>query len=135
MKEPVPQFSDVISKAKELGLAYIHLIEPRVSDNVDREHPVDENLDFAIDLWDKPILLAGATGRKTCRRRLMRPMLRKTSWLCSAGISSRTQTSYSESRTVCRLISTTGAHSTSLKDPVGYLDYPFSDEFLAEAQA
>ncbi|UKZ51044.1 hypothetical protein TrVGV298_004799 [Trichoderma virens] len=59
MKEPIPQFSDVINKAKELGLAYIHLIEPRVANSDDLDHLITESLDFAINLWGGPILLAG----------------------------------------------------------------------------
>ncbi|KAH7134440.1 putative N-ethylmaleimide reductase, partial [Dactylonectria macrodidyma] len=57
MEDPIPQFSNVIEKAKQLNIAYLHLIESRVSGSGDCES--DERLDFAYKLWDGPLLLAG----------------------------------------------------------------------------
>lgn len=37
----------------------IPMIEPRVSHNEYLEHAVHETLNFAIGLWDGPIILAG----------------------------------------------------------------------------
>ncbi|KAF5561971.1 NADPH2 dehydrogenase chain OYE2 [Fusarium phyllophilum] len=46
---------------KHLGLAYLHLIEPRIAGNVDREADDMESLDFALDAWGwaGPVILAG----------------------------------------------------------------------------
>lgn len=57
MENPVPQFSDVISRIAPLGLAYLHVVEPRVSGNVDVES--SDSLDFVYDIWKGPILSAG----------------------------------------------------------------------------
>lgn len=57
MENPIPQFADIIRKAKGLNLAYLHLVESRVSGASDYEG--SERLDFAYKLWDKPILVAG----------------------------------------------------------------------------
>ncbi|KAJ5462816.1 hypothetical protein N7475_007760 [Penicillium sp. IBT 31633x] len=61
MKDPIPQFTDLIARLRDLGLAYLHLIEPRVSGNADRETDKDESLDFCFKAWPKagPIVLAG----------------------------------------------------------------------------
>lgn len=61
MNDPVPQFTYLISKLKDLGLAYLHLIEPRVSGNADKTVSSEESLDFALEAWNKagPIVLAG----------------------------------------------------------------------------
>ncbi|GAP88132.1 putative aldolase-type TIM barrel [Rosellinia necatrix] len=59
MKDPVPQFSDVISRIGRLNLAYLHLVESRVSGSVDDDDDGLERLDFAYELWDGPLLVAG----------------------------------------------------------------------------
>ncbi|KAI1359246.1 NADH:flavin oxidoreductase/NADH oxidase family protein-like protein [Xylaria arbuscula] len=60
MADPIPQFTDVIRKAAQLNLAYIHMIESRV---VGPEDVVDESglerLDFAYKAWNGPVLVAG----------------------------------------------------------------------------
>jgi NADPH2 dehydrogenase len=58
MKNPIPQFSDVINKASRLNLAYLHLIESRMSGGEDYEGN-DETLEFAYKLWNGPVLVAG----------------------------------------------------------------------------
>ncbi len=63
MQDPIPQFTDVINKAKRLNLAYLHLIEPRILGSNDYEGcGVDERLDFAYELWKGPLLVAGGYG-------------------------------------------------------------------------
>lgn len=57
MKDPIPQFSNVIEKAKQLNIAYLHLIESRVCGSGDSDS--NERLDFAYKLWEGPLLLAG----------------------------------------------------------------------------
>jgi NADPH2 dehydrogenase len=57
MEDPIPQFSDIIQKASRFNLAYLHLIEARVSATSDIE--ASERLDFAYKLWNGPILVAG----------------------------------------------------------------------------
>lgn len=57
MTDPIPQFSDIIRKVACFDLAYLHLVESRVSgssDSADRE-----SLDFIYDLWDGVFLIAG----------------------------------------------------------------------------
>ncbi|KAK2812213.1 hypothetical protein FQN50_001571 [Emmonsiellopsis sp. PD_5] len=57
MKDPIPQFTDIINKASQLNLAYLHLIESRISGGVDCEG--SGSLDFAYRLWRGPILVGG----------------------------------------------------------------------------
>lgn len=59
MKDPIPQFTHFIKGLKELKLAYIHVVEARISGNADIE--TTENIDFAVDAWGKtsPVLVAG----------------------------------------------------------------------------
>lgn len=62
MEDPESQFTHLISKLKPLGLAYLHLIEPRIAGNVDRDVDEEkESLDFALEAWARsgPVVLAG----------------------------------------------------------------------------
>lgn len=60
MGDPIPQFSYLIQQLRDYNLAYLHLVEPRVSGVMDRD-PENETLDFALQSWgkDKPVLVAG----------------------------------------------------------------------------
>jgi NADPH2 dehydrogenase len=59
MKDPIPQFTHFITNLTELKLAYIHVVESRISGNADIE--TTEKVDFAIEAWGKtsPVLVAG----------------------------------------------------------------------------
>ncbi|KAJ5805182.1 hypothetical protein N7474_011069 [Penicillium riverlandense] len=59
MADPIPQFSYLIEKLRDLKLGYIHVIESRVSNNVDIEKT--EGIEFALEIWGRtsPVLVAG----------------------------------------------------------------------------
>ena len=57
MKDPIPQFTDIINKASQLNLAYLHLVESRISGAED--HEGHDRLNFAYNLWRGSILVAG----------------------------------------------------------------------------
>ncbi|EXJ87485.1 hypothetical protein A1O3_04445 [Capronia epimyces CBS 606.96] len=57
MKDPIPQFTDVIQKAAQADLAYLHLVESRVAGAGDYDG--HDRLDFAYDLWKGVLLVAG----------------------------------------------------------------------------
>jgi len=53
MQDPVPQFSHVVDVASKVGLAYLHIVESRVSGALDAnvaDDGADEGLDFIYDL-------------------------------------------------------------------------------------
>lgn len=68
MAKPEEQFSHLIEGLKELGLAYLHMVESRVSGNADVEST--EKVDFALDIWGKtsPVLLAGGFKPDSAKR-------------------------------------------------------------------
>ncbi|RKK94426.1 hypothetical protein BFJ70_g13618 [Fusarium oxysporum] len=68
MKDPIPQFTDIINKASRLNLAYLHLIESRISGSQDCQNSSGERLDFAYDLWTGPFLIAGGYKLKEAER-------------------------------------------------------------------
>ncbi|KAL2831402.1 hypothetical protein BDW59DRAFT_182078 [Aspergillus cavernicola] len=68
MENPIPQFTDIINKASDLNLAYLHLVESRVSGSDDDEG--SDGLDFAYKLWDGPLLVAGGYHPANARKLL-----------------------------------------------------------------
>jgi len=59
MKDTVPQFSDVLMKISVHNLAYIHFVRSGIKGNVDAGAPPEETLDFALNIWKGPTLIAG----------------------------------------------------------------------------
>ncbi|MCJ1318716.1 hypothetical protein MMC15_004046 [Xylographa vitiligo] len=57
MENPILQFTDIIQKASQLNLAYLHLVESRISGSEDSDD--SGRLDFAYKLWNGPLLVAG----------------------------------------------------------------------------
>ncbi|KAJ6191032.1 hypothetical protein N7519_001053 [Penicillium mononematosum] len=59
MADPVPQFAYFVEQLKQLKLAYLHVIESRVINNVDCEKT--EAINFLLDIWGRtsPVLVAG----------------------------------------------------------------------------
>ncbi|KAL3488243.1 hypothetical protein BJX62DRAFT_253437 [Aspergillus germanicus] len=69
MADPIPQFSHVIKDVGALGpLAYLHLVNSRVHGFEDVDSPASESLDFAFELWDGPILVAGGYNGESAKR-------------------------------------------------------------------
>lgn len=68
MEDPIPQFSYVMKELKKLRLAYVHLVESRISGNADVEST--EKIDPFIDIWagTSPILVAGGFKPDSARR-------------------------------------------------------------------
>ncbi|KAH9883454.1 hypothetical protein F4778DRAFT_660870 [Xylariomycetidae sp. FL2044] len=60
MADPVPQFTYLIGQLKTLKLGFLHVVEPRVAGVIDRD-PKNESLTFALEAWGKerPVLVAG----------------------------------------------------------------------------
>ena len=67
MKDPVPQFSDIIKKLNTLNLAYLHMVESRVSGNADVEGY--DSLKPLLPLYtSSPLLIAGGFRADSARR-------------------------------------------------------------------
>lgn len=131
MADPVPQFSHLVQHLKDLQLAYLHVVESRISGNADVEPTY--KVDFALEIWGKtqPVLLAGGFKPDSAR--------------------STVEEKYPE----YRVLVVFGRHFIANPDLVfriqkgleltpynrktfyipesaeGYVDYPFSQEFLA----
>ncbi|KAG6917695.1 hypothetical protein DXG01_001465 [Tephrocybe rancida] len=68
MSDPIPQFSHLVTSLRDThpSLAYIHVIEPRVSGIADREHEAHESNNFLREIWgERPYISAGGHTEKT----------------------------------------------------------------------
>jgi 2,4-dienoyl-CoA reductase-like NADH-dependent reductase (Old Yellow Enzyme family) len=59
MADPIPQFSFLAERLKQYNLAYLHVIESRVNNNVDVES--GDSIKFLLEIWrnTSPIFVAG----------------------------------------------------------------------------
>lgn len=66
MKDPLPQFTDVIQKLNKFGLAYLHLVEARIDGNADNNK--NDSLDPFLPLFNGPLLIAGGFNAESARK-------------------------------------------------------------------
>ncbi|KAG1730721.1 NADH:flavin oxidoreductase/NADH oxidase [Suillus occidentalis] len=68
--DPKPQFSHLVSYLKKYDLAYLHVIEPRISGYLDVDAPLQGSNDFLREIWckegrDGVFISAGGYTRQT----------------------------------------------------------------------
>jgi NADPH2 dehydrogenase len=128
MENPIPQFTDVINKASRLNLAYLHLVESRVAGADDSGG--NERLDFAYELWNGPLLVAGGYTLVDAQNLVDEEYPDKDIvvifgryFLANPDLVYRFKESLELSP-----YDRTGFYTSN---SVGYVDYPFSMEYLA----
>lgn len=92
MQDPRAQFEYLVRELSKCKLAYLHVIEARVSGNSDV--PSKESIDFLVKAWNNtsPVLLAGATVLSTQGARWTRNTATEMSLLSSEEPLSPTRT-------------------------------------------
>ncbi|TEA22091.1 Chanoclavine-I aldehyde reductase fgaOx3 [Colletotrichum sidae] len=70
MEDPDPTFKYLTEQLKPLGLAYLHLIEARISGNDDTNTGGQRTVQWLVELWDNtsPVLIAGGLDAESARR-------------------------------------------------------------------
>ena len=133
MEDPVPQFSAVVRVLKELNLLYIHMVESRVSGNADVE--ATAKIDFALEIWgkEKPFLIAGGLKPDSAKRAIEEEYkdynvfaVFGRNFIANPDLPFR----------ILKGISLNPYNRDTFykaKSPEGYIDYPFSKEFEAQA--
>jgi 2,4-dienoyl-CoA reductase-like NADH-dependent reductase (Old Yellow Enzyme family) len=69
MKDPVPQFSHVVSRIRDLhpNLSYIHVVEARIEGSFERDAAAaaGQSNEFIRKIWDsRPLVFAGGYARE-----------------------------------------------------------------------
>ncbi|KAK1752191.1 hypothetical protein QBC47DRAFT_389971 [Echria macrotheca] len=67
MADPVPQFSDVIRKIGRHRLAYVHVVRSGIYGNRTIVQDKEDSLDFVVDLFNGPVLIAGDLDAESAR--------------------------------------------------------------------
>jgi len=69
MDDPIPQFTYLIKELGALGVAYIHLIEPRIAGDSGVETNQSDSLIPFMDAWgnERPVIVAGGFSAESAR--------------------------------------------------------------------
>lgn len=130
-----PQFEYLLEHLKPLGLAYMHLIEPRISGNTDCDIGAEYDAGHFVKFWDdsSPVMLAGGYTAESAARAVDEKykghdvlIAFGRHFIANPDLVFRAKAG----------IGFTKYNRESFyipKSPEGYTDYPFSPEFLAEA--
>ncbi|PYH49059.1 alkene reductase [Aspergillus saccharolyticus JOP 1030-1] len=134
MKDPRPQFAYLARKTAEFGLSYVHVVEPRIQGNTDGDCDVQDSLDFFFEAYGKKagaLMTAGGFDAESAKKAvdvdykeydvlvgIGRP------WTANPELPFKIQRGIPlrpYQREVFYLP----------KDPKGYIDYDYSEEFKA----
>ena len=129
MENPIPQFADVIDKAIQLKLAYLHLVESRVSGAEDDEG--SEGLDFAYKLWSGPLLIAGGYKPAYAQKLVDGEYPDKDIVVMFGRYFIANPDLVYRIREGIKLSAYERKTFYTSNSAVGYVDYPFSAEYLA----
>ncbi|KAJ9130353.1 FMN-linked oxidoreductase [Coniochaeta hoffmannii] len=134
MEDPVPQFVDVISKIRGLGLAYLHLVRSQISGNQDVQPRSLDSLDWAVEAWgDAPVLLAGGlTSLEDASEVVDRQYPERDVVAVFGRYFISTPDLVFRLREGIPLNKYDRDTFYTPKSPAGYIDYPFSKEFEAK---
>ncbi|KAK0724293.1 hypothetical protein B0H67DRAFT_550101 [Lasiosphaeris hirsuta] len=130
MRDPIPQFSHVVAEAGRYHLAYLHLVESRMSGAI--ECGGTERLDFAYNLWThSPILVAGGYKGLAEVRKLLDEDYPERDVVVIFG-----RYFLANPDLIYKLVNGLGLspydrNTFYTSTAEGYTDYPFSPEYLA----
>jgi NADPH2 dehydrogenase len=128
MENPIPQFADVIIKASQLNLAYLHLIESQTSGSDDYE--ASEQLDFTYKLWNGPLLVAGGYDLVDAQKLVDEDYSDKNIVVIFGRHFLANPDLVYRMKEGLELNAYERKTFYINKSPIGYVDYPFSAEYL-----
>ncbi|KAK4944981.1 hypothetical protein LTR10_015658 [Elasticomyces elasticus] len=134
-EDPIPTFSHLTKELKKLKLAYIHLVESRISGNADVEST--EKIDPFIDIWGEtsPILIAGGFKPDSTHRAVEEEYKDKDIIIVFGRYFISTPDLVYRLQKGIELTEYDRETFYNAKSRKGYTDYPFSEEFEKERQA
>lgn len=131
MADPYPQFTDYIKKLNTIngkGLAYVHLVESRISGNADVE--ASYSLHPLTDVWDGPFLVAGGFKPDSAKRAVDEEYPNRDVVVVFGRYFISTPDLVYRLREGIELNPYNRETFYAPKIKEGYLDYPFSREYL-----
>ncbi|KAH8894748.1 FMN-linked oxidoreductase [Thozetella sp. PMI_491] len=136
MADPIPQHVDVIKIARQANLAYLHLVESRIAGANDyNKYGDSDRLDFAYELWDRPLLIAGGyTPEEAARLVNVERPEKDIVVMIGRYFISNPDLVYRIKQGI-KLSAYNRETFYTKQSSLGYLDYPFSKEYLASVSA
>jgi len=128
MENPIPQFSDIIKKASQSNLAYLHVVESRISGSEDYEG--SGRLDFAYKLWNGPFLVAGGYKLADAQKLVLEEYPDKDIVVIFGRCFIANPDLVYRIKEGLELNAYDRKTFYTSKSAVGYVDYPFSKEYL-----
>jgi NADPH2 dehydrogenase len=128
MDDPIPQFSEIIKKLSPLKLAYFHLVESRIAGNADVES--FDKLGFAMDLWDGPLLIAVGFRSDSARKLVDEEEKNRNVVVMFGRLFIFTPDLPFRIKAGMELNQYNRDTFYTPKDPIGYIDFAFSSEYL-----
>jgi NADPH2 dehydrogenase len=129
MGDPIPQYTDLISKLNEVGLAYLHMIESRIAGDVLIQ--MSETLDFAYDTWKRTFLVAGGYTPETARKLVDEEHPDKEIWVGFGRSFIANPDLVYRVKHGLQFNQYDRPTFYAMEEPKGYVDYPFSEGYLA----
>ncbi|KAL2798949.1 hypothetical protein BJX66DRAFT_15005 [Aspergillus keveii] len=135
--ELIEQFGYLARETAKLGLAYVHVVEARIAGNTETDEHPDRNLEFFFREYGRagPIMVAGGYVGESAKEAvdvhykghdvlvaIGRP------WTANPDLPFKVKQGIP-------LRKYEREHFYTVRDPKGYIDYEFSDEFKAAAAA
>ncbi|KAB8227082.1 hypothetical protein ETB97_001786 [Aspergillus alliaceus] len=133
MADPVPQFEYLARKTREFNLAYVHLVEPRIAGNTDVDVAGGESLDFFFRAYENagPVIVAGGYKAKSAEEAVdLRYKDYDTLVAMGRPFTSNPDLPF-KIKSGIPLRAYEREKFYLVKDPKGYTDYEFSEEFKA----
>lgn len=129
MEDSIPQYTDVINKASQLNMAYLHLVESRVCGGED--YDCNERLDFAYRLWNGPLLIAGGYKLAGAQKLVDEEYPDKDIMVMFGRLFISNPDLVYRFKEGLELSPYERKTFYITSSPLGYVDYPFSAEYLA----
>jgi NADPH2 dehydrogenase len=135
MYDPVPQFTDVIRKLNPLGLAFIHLVLARAGGTAATATYADpEKIDVFVEAFDGTVLIAGGLTAESAQEALEKQYPDRDVVAVFGRYFISTPDLPFRVKKGIQFNEYNRATFYTPKDPVGYVDYPFSQEFLSNSR-
>ncbi|KAJ0339501.1 hypothetical protein COL154_002754 [Colletotrichum chrysophilum] len=137
MGDPDPTFKYVTEQLKPLGLAYLHLIEARISGNDDTDTGGQRTVKWLVELWDNtsPVLLAGGLNAETAKKAVEETYKDYDVAIVFGRFFISNPDLVFRIKEGINLEKYERTYFYTPKLPKGYIDYPFSPQFQATLKA
>jgi NADPH2 dehydrogenase len=132
MDEPEPTFTYLLKELKPLGMSYLHLIEARIKGNDDADCGGQKNVSWMIKLWDNasPVVLAGGFLPGSAKQATDETYKDYDVIIAFGRYFVANPDLVFRVKEDVPLVRYDRAVFYTPKEPKGYIDYPFSQQYL-----